>query len=322
MNPATRPPSPPIVSRPRTRHNHPTHPAIRPETPSTPAGAKDPRKASVAGRAGETQPAGRWRGEPTVGADPEPLSWEQAESASARFRRVLSVPALVSVAVFVVALAITATVLIRGLGGTGEVGLAQADGRDGSSATGTGGDGVGPGAHAGTGAVDAHAGGAGELVTQEAKLVVHVVGEVVNPGVLELDPGSRVLDAITAAGGPTESAALAALNLAREVSDGEQIVILDAETAAEGAGGSLALPGTGAPTGGAAGGEGAVEGRVNVNTAGAEGLTELPGIGPAIAQRIIDWREANGRFADVDQLLEVSGIGSKTLDKFRDRVVV
>ncbi|MCS3428208.1 ComEA family DNA-binding protein [Leucobacter aridicollis] len=267
----------------------------------------------------EEPAAGRWREEPGDSPGSEPLRWEAAESVAARLKRALSVPVLASVGVFVVAIGITAAVLIRGLSGAGaltpapvaETGVESDPARSGDAAD--AGDGGGSGAPA---AADARAAGA---AGQGESLVVHVVGEVVTPGVIELDPGARVLDALTAAGGPTEQAELAALNLARPVADGEQILVVDAEGAERLGSGA---PGAGAALGGAAVSTPPGGAPINVNTAGADELTQLPGVGPAIAQRIIDWREANGRFADVDQLLEVSGIGSKTLDKFRDRVAV
>lgn len=148
---------------------------------------------------------------------------------------------------------------------------------------------------------------------------VHVVGEVADPGVVELNVDARVRDAIDAAGGPTKSAALAGVNLARLVVDGEQIVVPDAAGAELGAPGASPGGGVSAPGSGSRTPDGAL---VNLNAADATALETLPRVGPALAQRIIDWREANGSFASVDQLLEVSGIGEKTLEGFRDRVTV
>ena len=142
-------------------------------------------------------------------------------------------------------------------------------------------------------------------------VVLHVLGAVVDPGIVELPLGSRVVDAIAAAGGPTDDADLAAVNLARVVADGEQLrlpAVGEVPPAAPAAGGGSA----GAST----------DGRININTADAAGLEQLPGVGPAIAARIIAWREQNGPFRSVDELSSVSGIGEKTLDGLRDQATV
>lgn len=133
-------------------------------------------------------------------------------------------------------------------------------------------------------------------------IIVHVLGAVQGPGVYELAEGDRVLDAIAAAGGRSPEADLAAVNLARLLADGEQLVVPRVGDAA-----AEAAPG---------------DGRVNLNTADADALDTLPRVGPALAQRIIAWREANGGFRSVDDLLDVSGVGEATLDGLRDRVTV
>ncbi|GAA5154088.1 hypothetical protein GCM10025768_24740 [Microbacterium pseudoresistens] len=140
-----------------------------------------------------------------------------------------------------------------------------------------------------------------------ASVYVHVLGEVASPGLYVLDDGDRVADALAAAGGTLPSADLRSVNLARAVSDGEQIVVA-VQGAVPTAGGSSAA------TGG--------DGMIDLNTADAAALEELPRIGPALAERIVEWREANGRFASVDDLLAVSGIGEKVLAGFRDKVRV
>lgn len=153
-----------------------------------------------------------------------------------------------------------------------------------------------------------------------AHVVVHVVGQVVSPGVVEVPTGSRVIDAIGVAGGLTAGADAAAVNLAREVVDGEQVYVP--------APGEVppTQPGTSAGAeGAAAGGEAgtpATPGLVDVNTATVEDLDTLPGIGPALAARIIQWRTDNGAFSSVDQLADVSGIGPAVLGKIRDLVTV
>ncbi|MDY0829462.1 ComEA family DNA-binding protein [Microbacterium sp. BG28] len=142
---------------------------------------------------------------------------------------------------------------------------------------------------------------------EDTEVYVHVSGAVTEPGLYVLASGSRVADAISAAGGFGENADTAAVNLARPLSDGEQLVVLELGQA---------------PPAGAAGGESGGGGPINLNTAGVEQLDELPRVGPAIAQRIVDWREQNGRFTSVDDLLGVPGIGEKMLAGLRDLVTV
>ena len=143
-------------------------------------------------------------------------------------------------------------------------------------------------------------------------LYVHVLGEVAAPGLYIVEPEARLVDALAAAGGTLESADLQAVNLARPLSDGEQIVV--PKIGAEPAPGSPGAPGGG-------GGAGA-DGTVNLNTADQAALETLPRIGPALAQRIIDWRDENGRFRSVDDLLAVPGIGEKLLAGVREKVTV
>jgi competence protein ComEA len=166
---------------------------------------------------------------------------------------------------------------------------------------------------------------AGSTAEGSAELVVHVSGAVAAPGVVRLAPGSRVDDALRAAGGANGEADLAAVNLARPVIDGEQIhVPVPGEEPPAAQAPAASAPGDGAAGGSAdahGGGSGA-GGAIDLNTASAAELEGLPGVGPAIAQRIIDHREQNGPFESVDQLQEVSGIGPATLEKLRDRATV
>ncbi|ACQ79993.1 competence protein ComEA helix-hairpin-helix repeat protein [Beutenbergia cavernae DSM 12333] len=146
------------------------------------------------------------------------------------------------------------------------------------------------------------------------EVVVHVAGLVASPGVVSLPPSSRVQDALEAAGGALPEADLAALNLARVLVDGEQVYVpAPGEAPPAGAGGA---PGAPAAEGGSDGGP------VNLNTADLAALDTLPGIGPALAQRIVEWRTANGSFVDVEELTEVSGIGPATLERLRPLVTV
>lgn len=149
-----------------------------------------------------------------------------------------------------------------------------------------------------------------------ATVVVHVVGQVASPGVVQLPVGSRVDDAIRAAGGATARADLAALNLARIVIDGEQVVVPAPGDEPSGPGGT---PPAGRTAGGAAG---SASGTLDLNDADAAALDALPGIGPVLAGRIVDWRTANGRLTSVDQLGEVDGIGPTLLAKLRPLVRV
>ncbi|GAA4109784.1 helix-hairpin-helix domain-containing protein [Enteractinococcus coprophilus] len=137
-------------------------------------------------------------------------------------------------------------------------------------------------------------------------LVVHVAGEVQQPGIVELEPSARVVDAIESAGGPTDDAQLDALNLAAIVNDGEYILVPDRQTAD-----------TAQPNPPAAGGSGAVDGSttVNINTADSAALETLPGVGPATAEKIIAHREQHGSFAQLADLEAVSGIGPATLER-------
>ena len=144
-------------------------------------------------------------------------------------------------------------------------------------------------------------------------LLVHVLGAVAKPGLVELAAGSRVVDAVAAAGGFTVEADPAGVNLARPVVDGEQLVVL--------AIGAAPPPGSAAGSGAASSGVSpAGDGVVHLNTADLAALDTLPRIGPALAQRIIDWRDANGPFTSVDQLLEVAGIGDAVFAGLADRV--
>lgn len=141
---------------------------------------------------------------------------------------------------------------------------------------------------------------------------VHVLGEVARPGLYVLDDGARVAEALASAGGTLATADLAAVNLARPLVDGEQILVP--------AVGAAPVPGSGAPGAGSAGG--GAGSQIDLNSADLATLDQLPRIGPALAQRIIDWRTANGRFTSVDDLLGVPGIGEKMLAGIRDLVRV
>ena len=146
--------------------------------------------------------------------------------------------------------------------------------------------------------------------TTSTRVVVDVVGAVRRPGLYRLGQGDRVADAVARAGGATRKADLSLVNLASLVSDGEQIVV-PRRGAAVGAAG-------GAATGSGAGG--ASTGPVHLNSATAEQLDALPGVGPVTAQKILDYRQKHGAFSSVDELDAVPGIGPARLDELRDLV--
>jgi competence protein ComEA len=127
------------------------------------------------------------------------------------------------------------------------------------------------------------------------EVYVHVEGEVVNPGLYRLDEGGLVADAVEAAGGFASSADPRSINLAAPLRDGDQVHVY---------------------------GAGEVPQKVNLNTADPWLLESLPGIGEVLAKRIVDYREENGGFREVDDLVKVEGIGEATLDKLRDKVTV
>jgi competence protein ComEA len=143
----------------------------------------------------------------------------------------------------------------------------------------------------------------------ERRLVVHVVGAVLRPGLYRVKEGSRVDDAIRRAGGPKPKAALELVNLAAPVADGQQVVV-----PARGAAGPAAGPGSveaGGPSPGA---------RVRLNSATLEDLDALPGIGPVTAQKIIDYRTEHGAFSSVEELDAVPGIGPARLAQLKELV--
>jgi competence protein ComEA len=141
--------------------------------------------------------------------------------------------------------------------------------------------------------------------TAGPQLVVDVEGKVRHPGLVRLPDGARVDDAIRAAGGVLPGVQTASLNLAQKVSDGQQVLV------------GLDL----VPAGGGGGGAGA-GGLLDLNLATVDDFDGLPGIGPVLAQRIVDWRTEHGRFASVDQLQEVSGIGNAKYSTLKSKVRV
>jgi competence protein ComEA len=139
-------------------------------------------------------------------------------------------------------------------------------------------------------------------------IIVAVAGEVEQPGVYEFAEGDRVIDAIERAGGQLPKADLSLLNLAAPLTDGTQILVPKAGP-----------PGAVVPGGGTAGSS---SGLINVNSASAAELETLSGIGEVLAATIVEYREQNGPFAAVDDLMDVSGIGPATLEEIRDQVTI
>jgi competence protein ComEA len=137
------------------------------------------------------------------------------------------------------------------------------------------------------------------------RLVVHVVGAVRRPGLYRLRDGSRVADAVGRAGGAVRVADLSALNLAAPLADGAQVLVPRRQPAGSTAA-PAAGPGPGPP--------------VSLATATVEQLDELPGVGPVTAQKIVDYRTANGPFGSVDELDEIPGIGPARIEQIRDLV--
>ncbi|MGI9528331.1 MAG: ComEA family DNA-binding protein [Acidimicrobiia bacterium] len=136
-------------------------------------------------------------------------------------------------------------------------------------------------------------------VVEADRLTVHVSGAVVTPGVVEVPGSARVADAVAAAGGATASAELGAMNLAAPLQDGDHI----------------AVPSVGEANGGAEQANG-----IDLNTASASELEALPGVGPVLADRIVEFRDQHGRFASPEDLLDVPGIGEAKLSQFREEI--
>lgn len=147
----------------------------------------------------------------------------------------------------------------------------------------------------------------GAVNARPAKVVVDVAGKVRRPGIAVLRQGARVIDAVRAAGGARHGVDLGGLNLARVLTDGEQVVVGGPSVA-----GTASTPTSGAP----------VVGLVNINTADQTALESLPEVGPVTAQSIITWRSQHGGFTSVDQLLDVDGIGDATLAKLTPYVTI
>ena len=239
------------------------------------------------------EPQGRWvLNEPQSPGERPALTWRERVAVSSLAHRSIAVPVIAAVVLFVAASVVTLWLMWGQPGETTapfvEAGVSESSG---------------------AGVIDE----AGEPAAAEIAIAVHVIGEVVKPGVIELPQGARVLDALTAAGGASEAAVLTGVNLARLVIDGEQIVVPNLEQAL--------APETTAQDPGAGGGGGGTA-LVSLNSASVSDFETLPRVGPALAARIVEWRAANGGFRTIDQLGEVSGIGEKTLESLKPLVTL
>jgi len=148
-------------------------------------------------------------------------------------------------------------------------------------------------------------------VSATTDIFVHVTGAVAKPGVYAAEVGSRVFDIVAMAGGFTKKADQASVNLARLVSDGEQLLVFERASEAKSASTSSNTS------------AGSMAGTlVSLNRATLSELEELPGVGPTLAQRIIDWRSANGGFKSLEDLLQVGGIGDKLFAGIQGKVAL
>ncbi|MGI8949835.1 MAG: helix-hairpin-helix domain-containing protein [Ornithinimicrobium sp.] len=158
--------------------------------------------------------------------------------------------------------------------------------------------------------------------TSAPQIVLHVIGAVRDPGIVSLAPGSRVHDAVEGAGGLSERADLSRLNLARPAVDGERlwVPVPGEEPPPELPAPPLPVPTSAAPGAGSSDGAAGDDTVVDLNTADQTELETLPGVGPVTAERILAWREEHSAFSTVEELLEVSGIGERTLEQLRPHV--
>lgn len=136
------------------------------------------------------------------------------------------------------------------------------------------------------------------VIFTPTSFLVHVAGAVETPGLYELEAGARVSDAVEMAGGFSETALESSVNLARMIADGEQIVVLDQTQLGE------------------------ESPFISLNSSSAQKLEELPGIGPATAKKIVEYRSRIGSFSSVEQITEVPGIGNKLLEQIRDQLTL
>lgn len=229
-------------------------------------------------------------------------SWWRAQVSALPLDRSRIVPAM-AVGVGVAVVALVVVVSLRGSPPPVEVGLPRAGppGPSGSSSSGSSSSPAGPEAAQGSEGPD-------------SKAFVHAAGAVVRPGVYPVPNGARVTDVVDAAGGPAADADLQQLNLAAKVADGERVYVPRR--------GEIPPTPVGPGTGDSGTGGSMPSGPVNLNTATPDQLEDLPGVGPATAQAILDYRKEHGRFTNVDELIDVRGIGEAKLAALRPKVRV
>ena len=166
--------------------------------------------------------------------------------------------------------------------------------------------------------------GSGQPLDTDGIVYVDIGGAVKHPMLAELPSGSRVEDAIEAAGGLKKDADMTSVNRAQILTDGEKVYIPEEGEGTEGTGSGGSGSGSGAASAGGSGAEmvGISSGRININTADVTLLQQLTGVGPVTAQKIVDYREENGKFQSIEDLKNVSGIGDKTFEKMKDDITI
>lgn len=158
------------------------------------------------------------------------------------------------------------------------------------------------------------------IENQNQKIYVHITGEIKYPGVYEMETGDRVFQLVEKAGGLTENADISSINLSKKLVDGEKITIFTKKTSVVtenlSSSGNLYNPpiSTNSSTNSS--------NLININTASQKELEELPGIGPTLSQRIIEYREKNGYFQTIEDIKKVSGIGDKKFEAIKDLITV
>ena len=160
-----------------------------------------------------------------------------------------------------------------------------------------------------------------EIAEEKEKIAVHITGEVKKEGIIYLNQGARIVDAIKEAGGETKQADLSQVNLAYELQDGQKIYIPNkkekiSQYITENSGNNIIIEDSNTST------QKGGSGKVNINTANQSELDRLPGIGPSLAERIIEYREENGNFKNIEDLQNVKGIGDAKFADIKDKVTV